>query len=339
MQYPGDAATMVMPHQMISQHYPTHIMGFYHQQQQRHIEESFSSSEENKTIWSSDLHYWMDENYVHTGEVINIKDYSGTPILNAEQPLRLNWASFCMGDKHSDASSDKSIFVGGLASDVTDTVLQETFASRCTFIKGAKVVIDGNTAGISKGYGLLRLGDDSKTTCAMNEMNSVYCSSRAIRIGPQPQGSQLLINSNSLHKDLSIYTAVPAAYGSYPVSTNKKNPIAKVRFTNMGHISEWQSTTSKLRKQIEQAARKSAPTTGGVKKPHRYRPGTVALREIRKYQKSTELLIRKLPFQRLHSVVPRPISIIQLPSVTIFPTPYAAFITFCPHCQFILGEL
>ena len=39
--------------------------------------------------------------------------------------------------------------------------------------------------------------------------------------------------------------------------------------------------------------------TGGVKKPHRYRPGTVALREIRRYQKSTELLIRKLPFQRL----------------------------------------
>ncbi|KAH0622654.1 hypothetical protein JD844_025142 [Phrynosoma platyrhinos] len=29
------------------------------------------------------------------------------------------------------------------------------------------------------------------------------------------------------------------------------------------------------------------------------RPGTVALREIRRYQKSTELLIRKLPFQRL----------------------------------------
>lgn len=41
------------------------------------------------------------------------------------------------------------------------------------------------------------------------------------------------------------------------------------------------------------------PATGGVKKPHRYRPGTVALREIRKYQKSTELLIKKLPFQRL----------------------------------------
>merc|ERR1719203_4834 len=31
----------------------------------------------------------------------------------------------------------------------------------------------------------------------------------------------------------------------------------------------------------------------------RYRPGIVALREIRRYQKSTELLIRRLPFQRL----------------------------------------
>uniref|UniRef100_A0A8C9PJK8 Histone H3 n=1 Tax=Spermophilus dauricus TaxID=99837 RepID=A0A8C9PJK8_SPEDA len=59
------------------------------------------------------------------------------------------------------------------------------------------------------------------------------------------------------------------------------------------------------RKQLAtKAARKSAPATGGVKKPHRYRPGTVALCEIRRYQKSryqksTELLIRKLPFQRL----------------------------------------
>ncbi|XP_044968883.1 histone H3.2-like [Hordeum vulgare subsp. vulgare] len=54
------------------------------------------------------------------------------------------------------------------------------------------------------------------------------------------------------------------------------------------------------RKQLAtKAARKSAPATGGVKKPHRFRRGTVALREIRKYQKSTELLIHKLPFQRL----------------------------------------
>ena len=47
------------------------------------------------------------------------------------------------------------------------------------------------------------------------------------------------------------------------------------------------------------AAQKSAPSAGGIKKSHRWRPGTVALREIRKYQKSTDLLIRKAPFQRL----------------------------------------
>ena len=47
------------------------------------------------------------------------------------------------------------------------------------------------------------------------------------------------------------------------------------------------------------AAVKTGTAVGGVKKPHRYRPGTVALREIRRYQKSTELLIRKLPFQRV----------------------------------------
>ena len=39
--------------------------------------------------------------------------------------------------------------------------------------------------------------------------------------------------------------------------------------------------------------------SAALKKPHRYRPGTVALREIRRFQKSTELLIRRLPFQRL----------------------------------------
>mmetsp|Transcript_80602 Transcript_80602/g.248625 ORF Transcript_80602/g.248625 Transcript_80602/m.248625 type:complete len:137 (-) Transcript_80602:79-489(-) len=61
------------------------------------------------------------------------------------------------------------------------------------------------------------------------------------------------------------------------------------------------STGSKAPRQVLAAktVRKQAPISGGVKKPHRYRPGTVALREIRKYQKSTELLIRKLPFQRL----------------------------------------
>jgi histone H3 len=41
------------------------------------------------------------------------------------------------------------------------------------------------------------------------------------------------------------------------------------------------------KKSVLNSAKKTAPqATGGVKKAHRYRPGTVALREIRKYQKT-----------------------------------------------------
>jgi histone H3 len=47
------------------------------------------------------------------------------------------------------------------------------------------------------------------------------------------------------------------------------------------------------------AAAAAAATVDRKRKPHRFRPGTVALKEIRRYQKSTDLLIRKLPFQRL----------------------------------------
>jgi histone H3 len=60
-----------------------------------------------------------------------------------------------------------------------------------------------------------------------------------------------------------------------------------------------QLSTKAARRKAAEEARKAANQTGGVKKPHRYRPGTVALREIRRYQKSTDLLIRKLPFSRL----------------------------------------
>ena len=45
--------------------------------------------------------------------------------------------------------------------------------------------------------------------------------------------------------------------------------------------------------------RKGIAPTGGIKKPHRYQPGMVALREIRWYQRSTENLIKKTPFQKL----------------------------------------
>lgn len=64
-----------------------------------------------------------------------------------------------------------------------------------------------------------------------------------------------------------------------------------------------QSTGGKAPRRCDLPTKQARATTAKqqarVKKPHRYRPGTVALREIRKYQQSTDLLIRKLPFQRL----------------------------------------
>ena len=45
--------------------------------------------------------------------------------------------------------------------------------------------------------------------------------------------------------------------------------------------------------------RKGIKPTGGLKKPHQYGPGMVALREIRQYQRSTENLIKWTPFQKL----------------------------------------
>merc|ERR1712179_278788 len=61
------------------------------------------------------------------------------------------------------------------------------------------------------------------------------------------------------------------------------------------------------RKQLAtKAARKSAPATGGVKKPHRYRPGTVALREIRRYQNLLNCCCASYPsnvwFEKLHKI-------------------------------------
>jgi histone H3 len=53
---------------------------------------------------------------------------------------------------------------------------------------------------------------------------------------------------------------------------------------------------------VKNASTAEIPAVAGEKKarkPHRFRPGTVALREIRRYQKSTDLLIKKAPIRRL----------------------------------------
>ncbi|KAG1752707.1 histone-fold-containing protein [Suillus paluster] len=48
-----------------------------------------------------------------------------------------------------------------------------------------------------------------------------------------------------------------------------------------------------------QSAADAEEEEGQTRKKRRYRPGTLALREIRKYQRSTDLLLRRLPFSRV----------------------------------------
>ncbi|KAJ6825374.1 uncharacterized protein M6B38_375825 [Iris pallida] len=176
-----------------------------------------ASADEIKTLWIGDLQHWMDETYVSgcfalSGEVISVKlirnkqtgqiegygfiefasraaaervlqTYNGTMMPNIEQPFRLNWASFGAGERRGDDGSDYTIFVGDLASDVSDYMLQETFRSHYPSVKGAKVVTD-RTTGRSKGYGFVRFGDVNEQTRAMTEMNGMLCSTRAMRTGP-----------------------------------------------------------------------------------------------------------------------------------------------------------
>jgi len=102
-------------------------------------------------------------------------------IPNSEQTFRLNWAS--VGERRGDDGPEYTIFVGDLAADVTDYVLQETFKNHYPSVKGAKIVTDRAT-GRSKGYGFVRFGDLNEQTRAMTEMDGMYCSSRQMRVGP-----------------------------------------------------------------------------------------------------------------------------------------------------------
>lgn len=112
-----------------------------------------------------------------------LQNYNGQMMPNVNQPFKLNWATSGAGEKRGDDGSDYTIFVGDLASDVTDFILQDTFKSRYPSVKSAKVVFD-RTTGRSKGYGFVKFADLDEQTRAMTEMNGQYCSSRPMRLGP-----------------------------------------------------------------------------------------------------------------------------------------------------------
>ena len=127
--------------------------------------------------------YGFIEFVSHAAAERTLQAYNGTLMPNVEQNYRLNWASFGAGEKRSDGTPDFTIFVGDLASDVTDYILQEMFRAHYPSVRGAKVVNDRLT-GRTKGYGFVKFGEESEQLRAMTEMNGKVCSMRPMRIGP-----------------------------------------------------------------------------------------------------------------------------------------------------------
>ncbi|CAA2954710.1 polyadenylate-binding protein RBP45-like isoform X1 [Olea europaea var. sylvestris] len=186
------------------------------QSQPQHYTAQPTADDGIRSLWIGDLQYWMDEQYIlnifaSAGEVVSVKvirnkqtsqsegygflefvshaaaernlhTFNGTLMPNAEQPFRLNWASMGAGEKRDD-TPEYTIFVGDLAADVTDYMLQETFRANYSSVKGAKVVTDRLT-GRTKGYGFVRFADEGEQLRAMTEMNGSFCSTRPMRIGP-----------------------------------------------------------------------------------------------------------------------------------------------------------
>lgn len=126
--------------------------------------------------------YGFIEFHTRAAAEYTLMNFNGQMMPNVDMAFKLNWASAGAGDKHGDNGPDHTIFVGDLAADVTDSMLEEAFRSNYPSVRGAKVVIDRIT-GRPKGYGFVRFGDLNEQARAMTEMNGMMLSSRPMRIG------------------------------------------------------------------------------------------------------------------------------------------------------------
>lgn len=88
-----------------------------------------------------------------------------------------------------------------------------------------------------------------------------------------------------------------------PAKSSVKSKTPSSEKTNVKNIKKEEKAEKKTGKKTEKKTGKKTEEEANPKnekgRSHRYKPGTVALREIRKYQKSTELLIPRLPFSKL----------------------------------------
>ena len=111
-----------------------------------------------------------------------------------------------------------------------------------------------------------------------------------------------VINEEDVLDDVEMEPAAPLDSDD-DIPKAKAKAKSKVRHTAAMKRPATKKTLKarlKVRKDLATKAKDKPVANGAMEqKKRRWRPGTKALREIRKYQKSTDLLLRKLPFQRL----------------------------------------
>ena len=146
----------------------------------------------NRQIGQSDGYGFL-EFVDHAAAQMALQNYNGLQMPLAEEFYRLNWAMY-------KSDNEFTIFVGNLAFDDTEDLLQESFKAVYPSVKRAKVITEKNT-GLSKGCGFVTFGDQNEQTRAITEMNGKFCSSRPMRIGPAmkkqtPAYPQLSVSEN-----------------------------------------------------------------------------------------------------------------------------------------------
>ncbi|PSC74511.1 polyadenylate-binding RBP47B isoform A [Micractinium conductrix] len=117
----------------------------------------------------------------HEAADMLLKSYNGQPIPGTDQVFRLNWAAYGVGKAQPAGEDCASLFVGDLAPDVSDIILQEYFRQFYPSVRSAKVITDAGT-GRSKGYGFVRFSMEPERDKALTEMNGHFLSNRPIRV-------------------------------------------------------------------------------------------------------------------------------------------------------------
>ncbi|KAK2076685.1 hypothetical protein QBZ16_005445 [Prototheca wickerhamii] len=125
------------------------------------------------------LGYAFLEFRTHEAAAHVLSHWNGQPFPNdPSHVLRLNWAAYGVGKS---ARQDHSLFVGDLAPDVNDLILQEYFRQFYPSVRSAKVITDAST-GRSKGYGFVRFLSEEQRDKALETMGGHFLSNRPIRV-------------------------------------------------------------------------------------------------------------------------------------------------------------